>query len=68
MSALSMEDIEDKKSAKTKKRNKKDFNKDIDEEIELLTKQMKLYAKNLEFELAAKVRDEIEQLKKLKTK
>ncbi|MCO8194519.1 MULTISPECIES: excinuclease ABC subunit UvrB [Anaerofustis] len=68
MSALSMEDIEDKKSAKIQKRNKKDFNKDIDEEIELLTKQMKLYAKNLEFELAAKVRDEIEQLKKLKTK
>ena len=68
MSALSMEDIEDKKSAKIQKRNKKDFNKDIDEEIELLTKQMKLYAKNLEFELAAKIRDEIEQLKKLKTK
>ena len=32
-------------------------------QIELLTKQMKLYAKNLEFELAAKVRDEIEQLR-----
>ena len=68
MSSLSMEDNTDKKSNKIQKRNKKDFNKDIDEEIALLTKQMKEYAKNLEFELAAKARDEIEQLKKLKTK
>ena len=42
-----------------------DFEGDIDYEIELLTKKMREFAANLEFELAAKMRDEIEVLKKL---
>ncbi|RGD73541.1 excinuclease ABC subunit UvrB [Anaerofustis stercorihominis] len=68
MSALSIEDVDAEDIVKKVTKNKKDFEHDVDKEIELLTTQMKLYAKNLEFELAAKLRDEIDKLKKLKTK
>lgn len=68
MSALSIEDVNAEDVVKKITSNKEEFEHDVDKEIELLTTQMKLYAKNLEFELAAKLRDEIDKLKKLKTK
>lgn len=68
MSALSIEDVNTEDVVKKITSNKEEFEHDVDKEIELLTTQMKLYAKNLEFELAAKLRDEIDKLKKLKTK
>lgn len=68
MSALSIEDVDAEDVVKKITSNKEEFEHDVDKEIELLTTQMKLYAKNLEFELAAKLRDEIDKLKKLKTK
>lgn len=68
MSALSIEDVDAEDVVKKITSNKEEFEHDVDKEIELLTTQMKIYAKNLEFELAAKLRDEIDKLKKLKTK
>ncbi len=69
MWSVSVEDFEDGKhkrnNIKKKTKNKK---LNIEEEIEYLTKQMKMYAKNLEFEMAATIRDEIKNLEKLRKK
>lgn len=66
MSAVSIE--ESSKDKKVKFKSKEDFNNDIDKEIEALSVSMKRYAKNLEFEMAARLRDEIKKLEKNKGK
>ena len=69
MAALSLADENAEKYLDTITRKESgEFEKDIDSEIEFLTTRMRELASNLEFELAAKLRDEIEKLKKMKKK
>ena len=69
LTALSLADEDSEQYVKKARADRsEDFEKDIDREIEYLTKKMRMAADSLEFEVAAKLRDDIEVLRKMKKK
>lgn len=69
LTALSLADEDSEQYVKKARADRsEDFEKDIDREIEYLTKKMRMAADCLEFEVAAKLRDDIEVLRKMKKK
>lgn len=69
LTALSLADEDSEQYIKKARADSsEDFEKDIDREIEYLTKKMRMAADSLEFEVAAKLRDDIEVLRKMKKK